>query len=495
LLGLMLLRWMGEGMSRLASCKRLKVDACWRAAVGLGWHAGTPGEKTMREFERFLGERHACGLPRYLLVHEHIVRLCLGVGVGNSATWAADSTPMWCYGAVLDTVRLLGDGLRATASWYGRASGRSMAELAVEWKLPLLQAKSTKGHCQFDWRDPEARGRAIGELAQGVVRVADALAHAPGLGERYAGRRALQLCRTLVRVVEQDLEVDAEGRLGVARRVAEDRIVSLTDPQARHGRKTRSVSFEGYKLHVLGDLVSGLVAAVCVASANVADNTPMHRLLARAQRAGAVIDRLLADTAYGSARDRVIARGVAGVTVIAPVPATSRASTKHRKESFAIDFDAGTATCPAGVTTRKRSAVKADGVDGLGVAYQWPAADCRACPLRAACCDKDRGGRRLVLHPYENALRTAREAWANPELRSEYRNRSRFERLNHQLTRHGARQARSFGLVAANLQVHIIAARCNLQLLAEAVAAGARLPTAAAPTRPAAGASRRPAAA
>ena len=53
-------------------------------------------------------------------------------------------------------------------------------------------------------------------------------------------------------------------------------------------------------------------------------------------------------------------------------------------------------------------------------------------------------------------------------MRAEYPDRSRFERLNHQLTRHGARQARAWGLAAANLQAHAIAMRCNLQLLAEA---------------------------
>ncbi|MSP62011.1 MAG: hypothetical protein EXR72_17105 [Myxococcales bacterium] len=43
--------------------------------------------------------------------------------------------------------------------------------------------------------------------------------------------------------------------------------------------------------------------------------------------------------------------------------------------------------------------------------------------------------------------------------RTEYRDRCRFERLNHQITRRGARQARSFGLAAANLQAHMIAMR------------------------------------
>ena len=472
LIGLLVLRWSEEGMSRLASCERLAVDIRWRAALGLLIGAPTPSERTMRDFEAFLRERHAeTGVLRHVLLHEHVVRLCLDAGVAKGAQWAADSTPMWCYGAVQDTVRLLGDGLRAAGRWFAQATDTSRVALAEAWNLPLLLSKSTKGYFHLDWRDPEARGKAVGELAEAAARVAETVGSTANLGKSYAGRRAMELCRTLVRVVAQDVEVGADGRWVIARRVVEDRIVSLTDTQARHGRKTRSVSFEGFKLHVLGDLVGGLIASVSVAGANVADNAPMHRLVARAQRAGAKIDRLLADTAYGSARDRVWALGVAGVAVIAPVPATSRASTKHRKEAFSIDFDAQTATCPAGVTTRNRTAVKADDIEGLAVAYRWPAAACTACPLREACCDRDRSGRRLVLHPYEKELRATREAWADPALRAEYRDRSRFERLNHQLTRHGARQARAWGLAAANLQAHAIAMRCNLQLLAETFAA------------------------
>jgi hypothetical protein len=415
LMGLVLLRWSEEGTSRLASCNRLGVDLRWRAALGLRVGAPTPSERTVRDFEAFLRERHPeTGVLRHVLLHEHIVRLCLDAGVATGAQWAADSTPMWCYGAVKDTVRLLGDGLRAAARWFSQATGTSTPALARAWNLPLLLAKSTKGYFQLDWRDPDARGKAVTELADAAIRVAEAVGATTNLGKSYAARRAMDVSRTLLRVVGQDLEVDASGQWTVARRVVENRIVSLTDTQARHGRKTRSVSFEGFKLHVLGDLVGGLIASVSVTAANVADNAPMHRLVARAQRAGATIDRLLADTAYGSARDRVWARGVAGVAVIAPVATTSRASTKHRKEAFAIDFDAQTATCPAGVTTDNKSAVKANDLDGLGVAYHWPASSCRTCPMRDACCDKDRGGRRLVLHPYQQEMRATRAPQGGP---------------------------------------------------------------------------------
>jgi hypothetical protein len=127
LLTLLFLRWSEDGTSRLGSTKRARTDVCWRAALGLHLQTHVPDEKTLREFEAFLLTRHPdCGTPRYLLLHEHIVRLCLTEGVvGDKPVWATDSTPMWCYGAVLDTIRLLGDGTRMLVQQWAKATALS----------------------------------------------------------------------------------------------------------------------------------------------------------------------------------------------------------------------------------------------------------------------------------------------------------------------------------------------------------------------------------
>lgn len=471
LLTLLLLRWSEEGMSRLGSCDRAEVDARWRAAMGLRMGGPTPCERTMRDFERFLREVHPeSGITRVVLLHEQLFRICCEKGIANAAKWAADSTPMWCYGAVQDTVRLLGDGLARTGRWYASATKRSLGDIAREWKLPLLLAKSTKGHHAIDWRSADARATVITELAEAVTRVSGLVRKTPGIAEGYKGQRALELCVRLLRVVEQDLEQDELGRLVVARGVAENRLISLRDPSARHGRKTRSEPFNGFKLHALGDLVSGLIAAVFVAPANVADNAPMHKLVARAKRAGAEITCLLGDTAYGPARDRVKLWKEQGVRVVAPVASRTTVPARHPKEAFTIDFALRTATCPNGVTTSSTTLVKADRPDEPATAFHWPRAACATCPLLEKCCEKGRKTRTLHLHPYEQELRAAKEEWARQKVRSEYRPRAQFERVNHLLVRHGGRQARAWGLSAANLQAHVIAMRCNLQLLAEHLA-------------------------
>ena len=257
LMTMVLLRWAEEGMSRLASVRRARTDIAWRAAMGLALDHLVPSERTLRDFEGFMrGQHPEVGRPRIQLFHEHVVRLCLEKKVvGDNATWATDSTPMWCYGAILDTVRLLGDGLRGLARRWARATRSDVVAVAEGWGLPWLLARSTKGGLAIDWRDRNARADGLDRLAADVVGVVERVRHELRNARASFRKSLLKRCDLLARVIRDDLETDESGRLVIARRVSPDRLVSLTDPEARHGRKTRSRTYHGFKIHVVGDVV------------------------------------------------------------------------------------------------------------------------------------------------------------------------------------------------------------------------------------------------
>ena len=82
-------------------------------------------------------------------------------------------------------------------------------------------------------------------------------------GEEAAAEAVAVACRV------RDQDVDCSGPAPALRRgVAKDRRISVEDPDMRHGRKSRSVLFDGYKRHVLTDLDTGLVRAVGITLAN-----------------------------------------------------------------------------------------------------------------------------------------------------------------------------------------------------------------------------------
>ncbi len=440
--------------------------------MGIQLDDAVPSERTLRDFERFLLRPHPeSGVPRYLLFHEHVVRLCLDSGlVGPNAVWAGDSTPMWCYGATLDTTRLLGDGLRMLARRWAKATRQTLADVAATWELPWLTAKSTKGGLNVDWRSPDERAAAIDQLASAVVTVTDRIQSEFCQARRGLRKPVLRLVRQLLRVVSDDLVTDEQGRLVVAKHVAKDRIVSLTDPEARSGRKSKSQTFQGFKLHLVGDVVSGLIAAVTVTAGNVHDSRPAHRLIRRAKSLSADIQQVLADTAYGAVGLRQRVQRTLGVRLVAPPPKgrVSKDKTRVAKSDFLIDFETNTAMCPNAVLTDELKTSHAKGE--LRRYFYWPKESCGRCPLRERCLGKGGARKRIALHPQEQELRQYRDDWSKPEVQRSYRDRSQCERLINQAVRHGGRKARAWGLAAANQQAHAITAVCNLALLARHLA-------------------------
>ncbi len=354
LFALLLLRRSEAGLSQVGAVRRANTEAAWRAALRLPWTSGPPDEETPREFEAFPRAPHpTLRRPRFELAREHWTRLCLERQVvGADPVWMIDSTPMWCFGAVLDTVRLMGDGLRSLGKRWARARKTDLAIVALEWREPLLLARSTKGYFEgTDWADDDARSGILAKLAQTVTRVAEFVL--AGLESVRENKRVplARLARNLVRVVSEDLEADAKGAMQVVERTTSARLISYTDPEAQHLRKSKSKVCSGFKMHAPGDAMSGLVRSLSVTPGGAHDSTQLHPLVARARELREDLHELLADTDYGGVGIRTTTQDQLGVRVIAPPAANSRKGEGLGKEDFAIDFDAMHATCPGGVAT------------------------------------------------------------------------------------------------------------------------------------------------
>ena len=64
----------------------------------------------------------------------------------------------------------------------------------------------------------------------------------------------------LGQVIDADIEPDPDGGgPGIREGVAPDRVISVSDPQMRHGRKSSARRFDGHKMDVITDEASELV--------------------------------------------------------------------------------------------------------------------------------------------------------------------------------------------------------------------------------------------
>jgi hypothetical protein len=300
-------------------------------------------------------------------------------------------------------------------------------------------------------------------VAEDAERALRAVEQAPGLLDSEPVSEARRVLRELV---GQDFEIDQDGVPRLHRGTRADRVLSLVDPEMRHGRKSKSQRFDGYKLSAAAtDTAQPLITAVVVAPANEPDGPQAARLI-DAQPAARRPRRVLGDTAYGLGPVRAeLARH--GVDVLAPLPPGVDGHGRLGKRDFQIDLDAGQVHCPAGQTAPIRTEPS-----GARRA-QFAKAGCDRCRLRDRCVAPRRGARSIQLAPHEELLLAARKALEDPATAERLRRRRpRIERLLGLLTgRYGARKSRYLGRRKAELQAAWSAALVNLNPIAHQLAA------------------------
>jgi len=321
-----------------------------------------------------------------------------------------------------------------------------------------------KGKPEIDWDDPAAREALLTSLVQDARRILQAVAELPAAPEELT--RAAEL---LKRILAQDIVTGPDGRIALRQGVARDRILSVTDPEMRHGRKTQSQKTYGYKAVVSTAGQDGsLVTGVEVAGANVPDAEMAESTLAQHTACGLEPGDVAADQAYGGAtlRARLKEQGWEQYTPVArPAP-----SPRFTKYDFEVHAEEGWARCPAGHETRDLTFSR-NGRGGKIPVFRFPVATCQECPLKDRCFNPRQKSRTLRLHPHEALLREARAKQESPEFKAVYRRRCHIERTIAHLTRHGARRARYFGQLKVRFQVLVAAVVHNIKQLARLAAA------------------------
>jgi Transposase DDE domain/Transposase domain (DUF772) len=351
-------------------------------------------------------------------------------GFGARALRAAlDSSPLWGAGRVEDTINLMGHALRKAlgviAVSQGRGQAAGTAVVAAAAGVPQLAGSSLKAALDADWDDPASRDQALAGVLGWLDQVEAFVAGQPGAS---AAAGAVGTARQV-----RDQDVELSGPVPSLRAgVAKDRRISVEDGQMRHGRKSRSVLFDGYKRHVLRDLDTGLIPAVGITPANVPEAAVTGDITADLDTAGLTLAELHIDRAY-LASDLVRDRGP-GLAIFCKAWRVRNTGGRYPKTDFALDFGAGQLTCPAGVRMPFEP----------GTTVHFPQAACAACPLRARCTTSSHG-RSVSIHPDEALLTELRERQATPAGRARLRERVKVEHALAHIGRWQGRRARYRG--------------------------------------------------
>ena len=292
-----------------------------------------------------------------------------------------DSAPIYDAVATQDTVTMLRSAIRQTLA-AADAAGFGPRLRAV---LRRDDDYASGGKAVCDWEDPAARGALVAELAEDASAVLEAMRG------RALGSDAADAAELLAAVSGQDLEAGPDNKMRIARRVAEDRVISTTDPDARHGRKSTAGGFDGYKGHIAVDPDSELITDTAVTAGNAADasaaaalikdltNNHNHTTGTTVTGSGSTDSSsgggsggvcgggadvfagrpvVYGDSAYGSGEFQQFLRGERINSRCRTQKPAGRGGL-YSKDRFDVDVHAGAVTCPAGVRVEIRAAAAA----------------------------------------------------------------------------------------------------------------------------------------
>ncbi len=337
---------------------------------------------------------------------------------------AMDTTYILGRGAVKDTYNLLADGIVKLMRALSAVEGVPVRRWAEGQGYKRYVGSSVKGQAAIDWSKRRARRRLLGQIVADADRLLElARRSQDGLPADSAKRQAIvevaELLGSAFGGLLQDVKRstdgdgdgdadDADGGVSLKEGVSKDRMVSVHDPEMRHGHKSKRKRFDGHKAAVAVDADSQLITAVDVLPGNAADNLGALELVEQSEASAHVaVVEAMGDTAYDDGGTRQ-AFAHAGRRLVARVP--GRPNRKcFPKDDFVIDLVAGSCTCPAGQITRTivPAGKRADGTGTVHrlQAFRFDGGVCQGCLLRSRCFTaKGMKGRQVLIHPQEGLL-------------------------------------------------------------------------------------------
>jgi hypothetical protein len=341
---------------------------------------------------------------------------------------AMDSSPLLGAGRVEDTINLLAHAAREVVVCIARLVSRSEEEICREAGIPLLLESSAKKALDRNWGEPHETEQAVKELARQIGNLERWVTRElPAAMKKPPLKKELE---TLRQLMAQDLEPDPEGGgPRIHEGVAPDRRVSVRDPEMRHGRKTKSKRFHGYKRHIASDLDLGVITACAITPANRPEEEAAIPLKSDIEHQHLSIRELYIDRGYinSPAVAEILAQG--GDVICRPWVA--RNGDLFPKSYFGINMRDRTITCPIGVVEPF--------VEGSVV--EFDPARCDACFLRQLCTSAAMGrGRTVTIADNERLQQRLRKRYATRTGRQRLRERVAVEhKLAHISQRQGNR--------------------------------------------------------
>ncbi len=335
---------------------------------------------------------------------------------------AIDSSPLEGAGRVEDTYNLLAHAARNVVRCAANLLGWPDEKVCRAAGIPLLVGSSVKAALDIDWNDAREKAEAI----QTFSRQLDALQAwlATRLAEEIAMPPLKAQLATLAQIRTQDLEPDPVGGVRIRQGVAEDRRVSIADTAMRHGRKSKSKRFNGFKRHIAADVDHGLILACAITPANRPEEEAMHVL---------------------TRRGKIVCK-----------PWKSHNGRLFPKSAFTLNLRDRTIACPSGQVQRF----------AFGTIVEFDPDVCDHCARRDQCTTAELGhGRSVAIAENEPLQHRLRKQIQTPAGRAALRERTMIEHKLAHISQRQGNHARYVGIRKNTFDLRRASAIQNLETL------------------------------
>lgn len=451
--GVLLLQFYDD-VSDVEASARAVFDRRWQVALDLPLDYAGFDPSSLSNFRKRLVEH---GQERYAF--DRFVAIGRAAGfIPDSVTALVDTTWTKGAGAVQDTYTLVRKGIRKLLRDMGYATPGKRRGLSAPAQALVASYLDRDHKADIDWADPQQRATQLKVLvqdAESALELADVCSDDPDV--RATGW-------LLTKILGDDIVEDDQGDPQIGKGTATERIISVTDPDMRHGRKSKAQRFNGYKVAVATEPSSDMILDIADVPASGSDGAHLLSAIQRIEEHAAVtVERVIGDGAYTSGENLAACANYPAHPVDLLTPVARPKDGTVDKSAFQIDLQAGLATCPHGHTVVGQPT--SQGSHRAGLRFTFPRADCEACPEFACCVRSKSAGRTVQIGAYESYLQAQRKRQSLPEFKAEYRTRSRVERKQAELVQHGIRHTRYLGDAKRQLQRLWTGAVVNLKCL------------------------------
>ena len=225
-----------------------------------------------------------------------------------------------------DTFNLLADGIVKLLRALASVEQTSVEEWAEAQGYERYLGPSIKGEAAIDWSDRKARSALLATIVADADRLLEVARQAQGeLPEGVPEREGIVASAELLgQLLLQDVERTGDG-IGLKDGVSKDRMMSVHDPEMRHGHKSSSKRFDGHKAAIVVDTDTQLITAVEVLPGNAPDNLGALELVEQSEaNTGVPVEESLGDAAYGNGNTRQAFAGLYAFLKVKRPGTTSR---------------------------------------------------------------------------------------------------------------------------------------------------------------------------